>query len=189
MIFSLTDEYEDDFEEVKVIKGYGDSTLSFFSVKPTIFFSKKFLTKLTTHLKENPGSNFGLIYKGFSLNTIKYGFKINGIQISGGNNTLKHILSPQQFLLSKIITIFYGNNIDLVTKSFLEISKNKSLSRAIHHFTSENDLLLLKEIKSNKEAYEQSTEDKKNVITNVESSNNIKKYNLTTFKIEIFTVL
>lgn len=148
IIFSLNDKQEDDFKEFKQIKGYGDSTLTIFFVKPTVFFSKNFLVKLATHLKNYPGCNIALIYQGMSLNTIKLAFKINGIRISGGNNTLKHILSPQQFLLSKIITIFYGNNIDLVSKSFLEISKNKSLSRAIHDFTSEKDRLLLKEILS-----------------------------------------
>lgn len=61
------------------------------------------------------------------LNTLKLGFKTVGINISGGNNTLKHIFSPQQFLLSKIITIFYGNNTYLVRKSFIEISQNKTL--------------------------------------------------------------
>lgn len=159
MIFTLSGKYEDGFEELKKIKGYGNSTLTIINVKPTIFFSKKFLTNLVTHLKDNPGCNIALIYEGFSLKTIKLAFKINGIQTNGGNNTLKHILSPQQYLLSKIISIFYGNNIDLVSKSFLEISKNKSLSRAIHDFTSEKDRMLLEEISKN-EWYEQSTEDK-----------------------------
>src|SRR6266487_2383779 len=74
-----------------------------------------------------------------------------GIQLSGGNNTLKHILSPQQFLLSKIISVFYGYNVDLVTNSFLTISKNKELSRSIHDFTSEKDRFLLKTIRDKKE--------------------------------------
>ena len=178
MIFSLNNEHEDDYKVLQEIKGYGNSTLTIYQVKPKIFFSTKFLKNLITYLKDCPNSKIALLYKGFSLNTIKLAFKANGIQISGGNNTLKHILSPQQFLLSKIITIFYGYNIDLVSKSFLEISKNKSLSRAIHDFTSEKDRLLLKEIASQFKAYGQSTEDEKIVNNKVESSNKIENIKL-----------
>ena len=106
IIFSLSETHEDDFKEFKEVKGYGNSKLTIFNVKPTIFFSTKFLYNLATHLKDCPHANIVLLYEGLSLNTIKLAFKINGIQISGGINTLKHILSPPQYLLSKIITIF-----------------------------------------------------------------------------------
>jgi hypothetical protein len=160
MILNLNEEYGDSFEKFKEIIGYGNSKLTFYNVKLDLFFSSGFMLHLATHLKVNPHVNIVLVYRGLSLNTIKIAFKINGIQISGGNNSLKHILSPQQYLLSKVISIIYGNNTDLVTKSFLEISKNKALSRAIQDFTSEKGRLLLKELISKKKEYEQSTEDK-----------------------------
>lgn len=165
MIFTLKEDYGDSFENFKEIIGYGNSKLTFYNVKLDLFFSSEFMLHLATHLKVNPHVKIVLIYRGLSLNTVKLAFKINGIQISGGNNSLKHILSPQQYLLSKVISIIYGNNTDLVTKSFLEISKNKVLSRAIQDFTSEKDRLLLKELISKKKEYEQSTEDKNNVNT------------------------
>jgi hypothetical protein len=76
---------------------------------------------------------------------IKTAFKVFGIDFNSGNNT-KHILSPQQFLLSKIITVFYGNDNSLVTKSFLEISRKKLFSRNIRNFTSEKERLLIQKI-------------------------------------------
>ena len=60
-----------------------------------------------------PDSSVVLIYKNYPLKIIKLLFKLVDINISGGNNTLKHILSPHQFLLSKIIMIFYGFNVGL----------------------------------------------------------------------------
>ena len=152
MIFSLDDSYTDEYEMLPSILGCVNTRLTFVKVKPKLFFSKKFFYKFETYLRDAPDTKIALLYKGLSLKTVKLAFKTIDIQMSGGNNTLKHILSPQQYLLSKIITILYGNNIDLVTKSFLDISKNKSLTRAIHDFTSEKDRLLLKELASqNKE--------------------------------------
>jgi hypothetical protein len=153
IVFSINEKHEKDIEQVKEIRGYGNSTLTIYRVNPHFFFSIKFMQNLTLYLKNHLDSNVVLIYEGYSLKTIKLAFRTLGIQISGGNNTLKHILSPQQFLLSKIISIFYGYNMDLVSKSFLEISKNKALTRVVIDFTSEKDRLFLQKIKDEKEAY------------------------------------
>lgn len=88
-----------------------------------------------------------------SANALKVVFMENNITISGGNNTLKHILSPQQYLLTKIISTFQESANKLVHKSFLEIGHIKSFSRVLYDFTSERDRQILKVIKAKKEAY------------------------------------
>ena len=181
MLFNITEDME---EQCKITDGFENrdvnSRMTLYDVHPNIFFSIKFIIKLIDYLQKNPGSNVVLFYKNFSLKMIKTAFKTLGVQISGGNNTLKHILSPQQFLLSKIISILYGNNIDLVTKSFLDISNNKTFTRAIHDFTSEKDRLLLQQIKIKDDAsmdpveYQKILEYKKSLDSSVETSKNIK---------------
>lgn len=145
-MFQISEEFEYKIEKQQEFIGNRGSKFTIYPVNPNTLFSLNFMTKLVQYLNSNPGSNVVLTYKGFSLRMIKTAFKTIKIQISGGNNTLKHIFSPQQFLLSKIIAMFYGYNTDLVTKSFLEISNDKNISRAVHDFTSEKDLLLLQEL-------------------------------------------
>jgi len=148
MIFEISEQFEYECKEIGEYTDREKSRVTLYQVNPRVFFSVEFMRKLVSHLQMYKGSNVILIYQGFSLKMIKTAFKVIGIQISGGNNILKHIISPQQFLLSKIITMFYGSNIDLITESFLEISSNKNLSRVVHDFTSEKDLLLLQELKN-----------------------------------------
>lgn len=93
MIFYINEKYKDNFKVYKQLKGHVNYTLTIHRVKPTCFFSKNFLMEFLTYLNDNRGSSIVLIYKGFSWQTIKLAF-INGIQISEGNHTLKHILSP-----------------------------------------------------------------------------------------------
>ena len=81
-----------------------------------------------------------LIYKNTYIRAITLVFNICGIKFSGGNNDLKHVFSPQHFLLSKVIGIIYGLNNNLVTESFINFTRNKEFSIIFHDFTSEDDL-------------------------------------------------
>jgi hypothetical protein len=67
---------------------------------------------------------------------MKTAFKKFNMDINSGNNTLKRLLSPNQFLLSKIIMAFYDCNTSIVSESFNDLSHNKSLSRSLFDFTS-----------------------------------------------------
>lgn len=183
MIFQIKEDIQEHIEQKEeFVNETGGSRITLLDAHPSVFFSKEFMLYLLHYSRKNPGTQVVLFYKNISLKMVKTAFKTVGVQISGGNNTLKHILSPQQFLLSKIITMFYGANIDLVTKSFLEISNNKTLTRAIHDFTSENDRLLLEKIKLKDDSsmdpdeYSKLFEYKKSLDNSVETSKN-KKFN------------
>jgi len=123
------------------------------NVKITTFFSYKFLNELIEFLQKKPEASIFLYGKELSIDSIKAVFKEYDINISGGNNTLKHLLSPQQFLLSKIISLYYVYPRGLVNKSFTEIGAVKDHSRVSYNFTSEKDRLLLQRIKDENKAY------------------------------------
>lgn len=110
------------------------------------FFSLNFFSYL---IKDEKRANQKIVlyYKGFSWAFIKTLFKLYNINISTGNNTLKGIISPKDFLLSKVIMILYGFNTDIVNKSFNEFTYNKALSRALFNFTSAKDLKFLRILK------------------------------------------
>lgn len=130
------------------IKGRQGSRLKMDFIGFSTFFSHEFLFELLVYSNSNPKTKIVLFTTATSWKTIKIAFNIFNIEISGGNNTLKHILSPQQVLLTRVIMLFYGNNTDLVNKSFIEFASNKDLSRAAIDFTSERDKLLLEGIKN-----------------------------------------
>ena len=130
-----------------------ESEISIYNVKITTFFTLSYLLSLIKFLQDNPHVSVFLYSKDITIHSFKALFKENGISISGGNNTLKHILSPQQFLLSKIICLFYGSNSDLVNKSFLKISSVKFISRPLYDFTSEKHRLILERIRHENESY------------------------------------
>jgi len=67
-------------------------------------------------------------------------FLFSNIPLDGYTNNLK---SSSDLLPYINVIKLAGPNTDLVIKSFLEISKNKNLSRVVHFFTSEKDILLL----------------------------------------------
>lgn len=90
-----------------------------------------------------------LIYKNTYIRAITLVFNICGIKFSGGNNDLKHVFSPQHFLLSKVIGIIYGLNNNLVTESFINFTRNKEFSIIFHDFTSEDDRFWLIKVKEN----------------------------------------
>ena len=89
MIFQISEQFEYKCEEIKQFKGHGNSILTFYKVNPKVFFSIDFMRNLVGYLKTHKGSNVVIFYEGFSLKMIKTAFKFIGIQISGGNNTLK----------------------------------------------------------------------------------------------------
>lgn len=69
------------------------------------------------------------------------------MEISGNNNTLKHVFSPTHFLLSKFIMSYFGVNNRHIARSFNIIKKNKFISKTIYNYTNkEYDGKLLTEV-------------------------------------------
>lgn len=182
IIFQLSVDYEEKDQTQLPVKGYHNhSVCNYFRLKPSTLFSKRGMSLLINSLSDSSsGVNFVLILENISIESIKTAFKLYGMDFNGGNNTLKHILSPQQFLLSKIITIFYGSDHSLVTKSFLEISRNKEISRAINNYTSKEGMSQIEKLREELGINKVELESKsKSFNSNVSDHNETEGFNNT----------
>jgi len=103
---------------VSVYKGYRETTvetlytvsgrkiewthISFYNLFRHLLFTEV-LKKDTIHLK-----NTFFIFEGLYWLDVLLGFKQHRVSISGGSNTLRHVLSPVQFRLSQFIMCLEG---------------------------------------------------------------------------------
>ena len=61
---------------------------------------------------------------------------------------MKHIFSPQHFLLAKFIMLYFGPNNKHVSRGFQQITRKRIVSNAIYNFTNkEYDGKLLNDVK------------------------------------------
>lgn len=125
---------------------YSGSTLIIRQTSLAGFFNKDYLKNLSFLYGSKKDSSIILHFKGVSWPVIKTAFKLFNIHIGGDNNTLKHILSPHQFLLSKFIMTYFGPNSDYVNDSFNAFAKDKALARAVFDFTSDKGKEFLKDL-------------------------------------------
>ena len=99
---------------------------------------------------------------------MKTGLKNFNIKFNSVNNTLKRVLSPQQFLLSKVAMLLYGFDTNIVSESFAILARNKAFSRGIFNYTNKENQVFVEafpygEIKT--DSYESSYEKSDNFNT------------------------
>jgi hypothetical protein len=132
------------YEKIKF--NISNTNLFISQVNLSHFFNKKNLEELSSKYGSKKDSSIILHFKGISWPIIKTAFHKLNIHIGGDNNTLKHILSPHQLLLSKFIMLYFGPNSDEVGESFNALAKDKPLTRAVFDFTSDKGKEFLKEL-------------------------------------------
>lgn len=96
--------------------GYSKITCDVVSLK--YFFSNDGLGQYFLYSKND---NFEVVFciKGLDWASICGRFALLFIDISGGSNTKKHMLSPHQFRLSQFLICFYGNDVpSIINESF-----------------------------------------------------------------------
>lgn len=168
VIFSITPGLSDDeafyYKEAKF--NLSNSKLIASHVDLKHFFNKKNLEKLSLLYGSKKDSSIILHFKGISWPVIKTAFYKFNIHIGGDNNTLKHILSPHQLLLSKFIMLYFGPNSDEVGESFNALAKDKPLARAVFDFTSDEGREFLDDLDRSLRQYSN---------TNKDATSNIKK--------------
>jgi len=109
------------------------------------FFSKEYLKHLDilSNNDRGPCVQIVLITESLNWSLIKTGLKKHNINLNSGNNTLKRVLSPNQFLLSKVIMLIYGFNTTLVERSFRYLARNKAFSGSLFDYTDKNNQIFI----------------------------------------------
>jgi hypothetical protein len=105
-----------------------------------LFFEKKIREHMPVIYDEkmdNNSINVIFIFYGINYQEIKTLFHINRINISGGNNTKKHMLSYIQCKLNNFLNCYYTPSIasKLIAESFNVIGDTKNISRPIKDLT------------------------------------------------------
>jgi DNA-dependent RNA polymerase len=117
----------------------------------TEFFSGDLIDNLSRVLKEDDFSLI-IIFNNTPLSLIKLKFWCKGYSISGGNNTLKGLLSPHNILVYNYLRWWWGDEKahKLVDTSFKDYTKNRALSRKLFNLWDNKEKkiceLLLKDI-------------------------------------------
>jgi hypothetical protein len=88
------------------------------------------------------------IFENLSWAEIVLLFRLNNLNISGGSNTLRHILSPVQLRLAQFITCIEGMNSSKIVESF-HLSKNKSKQVGINLSSKEINNIINEHIDNN----------------------------------------
>lgn len=91
------------------------------------FFTTHSFRMLFDHNKDK-SYEYIFIVKGYTWKEITFNFSVCGIDISGGSNNKKHILSPLQFKLSLFLSCVYGGS-----QASIEVTKS------FHRSFNEND--------------------------------------------------
>jgi hypothetical protein len=128
---------------------YYRSTLTIDSVNLNYFFSFEGLNQYFQLRKEE---NYEIVYciEGLSWHKICGHFALAFIDIPGGSNNKKHLLSPHQYRLSQFLTCLYGNkSSSKINESFHRIIKDKkslqystkSMQNDIINFAESNEIL------------------------------------------------
>lgn len=109
------------------------------------FFSKQYLKHLDilSNNDRGPCVQIVLITESLNWSLIKTGLKKHNINLNSGNNALKRVLSPNQFLLSKVIMLIYGFNTTLVERSFRYLARNKAFSGSLFDYTDKNNQIFV----------------------------------------------
>lgn len=107
-------------------------------------FSENFLSDLSDLCAKEKDVNIVFISHSFTWSLIKTGLKKFNINLNSGNNTLKRVLTPNQFLLSKVVMLLYGFETNIVSNSFAVLARNKALSRGIFDYTNKDCQIFLK---------------------------------------------
>ena len=97
-------------------------------------------------------------------------------------HSLKRVLSPHEFALSKVIMILFGFNTNIVSKSFAELARNRIVSRSMFSYTDEigkelyNNFPVGRRIvkKGDEKSSTEATRDEKSDSTSSESIRNEK---------------
>lgn len=79
------------------------------------------------------------IFSGQTFSFIKFALKMSGINLSSGGNNIKGILSPNQFILSIVLSVILKLPMSEITDSFVYTSINKMISRNFSNFKYEID--------------------------------------------------
>lgn len=96
------------------------------------FFSDENLLNLSNKLNKHSAKTILFVFEDVAFCFIRSLFYILNINLSSGNNTLKGFISPKMFFLTNIICSLYGDQaINIVYKSFNNLSKNKFLTRSL----------------------------------------------------------
>lgn len=113
----------------------------------TYFFNHGYLKNLAEYVKLNKVKVI-FIFHDTPLSIIKLKFFCEGYSISGGNNTLKHVLAPYQTTLYNYLSWLFGDFADkIIEDSFREFTNNRALTRNIFNSWDNRDKLLFDIIK------------------------------------------
>ena len=100
-------------------------------VVDTNFFESGYIDNLAKFVQINKLKVIFVFYN-TPLSIIKLKFFCEGYSISGGNNTLKHVLAPYQTTIYNYLSLLYGDIADvIIDNSFRNFTKNKALTRSI----------------------------------------------------------
>lgn len=89
----------------------------------TEFFCVEGLKSISEGFVDKKNTSVVFIFSNISFATIKMGLELFGVKISAGNTTSRGFLSTLEFLLAKIIALFYGFETPVVKESFVKLSK------------------------------------------------------------------
>lgn len=96
------------------------------------FFLDENLLNLSNKLNKDSAKTVLFVFEDVAFCYVRSLFYAFNINLSSGNNTLKGFISPKMFFLTNIICSFYGHQaINIVYKSFNNLSKNKFLTRSL----------------------------------------------------------
>ena len=110
-----------------------------------VFLTKEDFFNLKTFnliLKNNSKYQNIFVFKNIDWNEITFFFKELNLDLSGGSNNKKHLLSPIQYKLSLFIWILKGNQgMKSITESF-NIERYSNDKKLLNYFSKENKQIL-----------------------------------------------
>ncbi len=191
----ISDETEIDTGNIEVLEeNFGTVTckLTILYFNPEDFFS---YSGFAYFFSEHKDKNYEIIYafKGKTWKELSFLFGTTGVDISGGSNNKKYLLSPHQFRLSQFLSCLYGSHASTIVKeSFHRFLGNKDkkifdyspkrVQAEITDYVLSNEYLKSQLLKDTSQIYKSFNEftkarkkelQKTNTISNVTQSENL----------------
>lgn len=178
IIVTISDRFVEDAAKLTFKDPYSPILITFIEFKISKFFSVYTLNSFFDEYKER---NFEIVYiiENLSWSEVCAKFLSVYIEISGGSNNKKHLLSSHQFRLSLLSYCLLGIPVySFITKSFNEIRDDKD-KKMISYNTEEVKNFII-DFKSKKRALANDkinsvSDEKKDHSENIETSNNKTK--------------
>ena len=137
-IFRVVNDTIEPFKEIDISKiTEFNYTICDYNSFFNTFDYRDFESMIESH-NDNVTKNTIFIFENIYWSVLLLLFRKNGIVVSGGSNTKRHILSPIQLRVSNFVTALFGNGYIPVIKSFDYNYKNtKEMKQVIENMASE----------------------------------------------------